>query len=209
MERQLTPSEAASAAAIQAAIDGLADTGGRLILPEMDLTLDRGLALRSGVELVGQGERTVLRKGPGAVYPLSGYHNYGMCDVPLHSAAGLEVGMTVSVHDNKTHGGFYETFGTITGIDGNWVGLDHGIEADYHASDEPCLTTVYPLVFAHEIEDAAVRDLQLEGVARQRREGHGRMPWRCRVFRQVPQHGSQRCRGVRLLRRGSELPDVQ
>lgn len=162
-ERVLTRKEAGSARLIQRALDQLAPTGGRVILPAMDLELDRGLALRSGVELVGQGSDTVLRKGPGRVYPMSGYHNYGMGDVPLHSVAGLEVGMTVSVHDNRTHGGFYETFATITWIDGTWVGLDRGIEADYRAEDEPCLTTVYPLVFAHRARGAAVRDLHLEG----------------------------------------------
>ena len=70
LERRLTPGEASSAARIQVAIDELAGTGGRLVLPEMALTLDRGLCLRSGVELTGQGAGTVLRKGEGRVYPL-------------------------------------------------------------------------------------------------------------------------------------------
>ena len=162
--RELTAAEAASARQIQEAIDELAGAAaGRLVLPEMDLTLDRGLALRDGVELVGRGPATVLRKGPGRIHPFSGYHNYGMCDAPLVSAAGLEAGMTVSLHDGRTHGGFYETFATITWVDGDWVGLDHGIEADYRAEDAPCLTTVYPLVFGHNIAGAAVRDLVLEG----------------------------------------------
>ena len=87
----------------------------------MGLSLGRGLELHSGVELVGQGEGTILRKGPGRVYPLSGYHNYGMCDVPLVSAAGLAVGMTVSVLDDERLG-FYETFARISWIDGHWVG---------------------------------------------------------------------------------------
>lgn len=162
-ERQLKPEEAGSASVIQHEIDRLAATGGRLILPEMDLTLDRGLRLRTGVELTGQGKTTVLRKGPGRIYPLTGYHNYGMADVPLQSTEGLEVGMTVSIHDNRTHSGFYETFATITWIEDGWVGLDHGLEADYGGDAAPCLTTVYPLIFGLAIRDAAVRDLRLEG----------------------------------------------
>lgn len=162
-ERTLSLEEASSAARIQGAIDDMAAAGGRLVLPAMELELDRGLQLRSGVELVGQGEETVLRKGPGKVYPLSGYHNYGMCDVPLRSTAGLEVGMTVSVHDNRTRSSFYETFATITWIDNDWVGLDHGIEADYSGEEDACLTTAYPMIFGHGIEGAAVRDLRLEG----------------------------------------------
>ena len=86
-----------------------------------------------------------------------------MCDAPLQSTEGLKVGMTVSLHDGRTHGGFYETFTTITWIEGDWVGLDHGIEADYRAEDAPCLTTVYPLVFAHNAQQIALRDMHLEG----------------------------------------------
>jgi len=160
--RELSPSEASGAAAIQAAIDDMAATGGVLVLPEMDLTVDRGIELRSGVEIRGRGDKTVLRKGPGRVYPLTGYHNYGMCDAPVKSPAGLEVGMTVSIHDNLRRG-FYETFARIAWLDGEWVGLDHGIEADYSADEEPRLTTAYPLIFGHGIEHAAVRDLCLDG----------------------------------------------
>jgi hypothetical protein len=163
LERILSIEEAATAACIQSVLDEMIGTGGRLVLPAMTLELDRGLQLHSGVTLAGQGPATVLRKGPGRVYPLSGYHNYGMGDVPLVSTDGLDVGMTVSIHDNRTHGGFYETFATITWIDGDWVGLDHGIEADYLDDESPCLTTVYPLVFGHQVEQVAVRDLCLEG----------------------------------------------
>ena len=174
MDRTLAREEAVNAAAIQRIIDAAAaDGGGKVVLPAMELVLDRGLILRSGVELCGQGEETVLVKGAGEIYPLSGYHNYGMCDLPLESVEGLAVGMTVSVHDGRSHGGFMETFATITWIDGDWVGLDHGIEMDYYAESEPCLTTVYPLVFGHDIEGAALRDMRLEGNSAENEKGMG------------------------------------
>ncbi len=160
--RELSAEEADSAAAIQSVINSLRPEGGRIILPAMDMTLDRGLELRSGIEVVGQGESTVLRKGPGRVYPLTGYHNYGMRDVPLQFTEGLEVGMTVCVLDDIRRG-FYETFTRIDWIDGQWVGLEHGIAADYIASDAPRLTTAYPMIFGHAIAGAAIRDLTLEG----------------------------------------------
>ena len=160
-ERRLDRAEAASAEAIQAAVDALGGNG-RLILPEMDLTVDRGIELRSGVELVGQGERTILRKGSGRVYPLTGYHNYGMQDVPLQSTAGLAPGMTVCVLDDQRRG-FYETFSRITWIDGKWVGLDTGLSADYLSDQYPRLTTAYPMIFGRGIKAAAVRDVVLDG----------------------------------------------
>ena len=53
----LSPSQCNTAAKIQSQMDALAKTGGRLVLPAMDIMLDRGLELRSGVELAGQGAR--------------------------------------------------------------------------------------------------------------------------------------------------------
>jgi len=161
-EIQLGSAEASSAAAIQQAIDALGSAGGRVALPAGEIMLDRGLQLRSHVELVGQGAGTLLRHAPGRVYPLSGYHNYGMCDVPLLYTDGLQPGMTVAIRDNRNRG-FFETFARITWIDGNWVGLDHGIEADYLADQEPVLVTSFPLIYGLDVAEVAVRDLRLDG----------------------------------------------
>jgi len=127
METKLT--DVGSAAQIQAAIDALPPEGGTVVLPEMDIQLDRGIELRSGVALRGQGAATILRKGPGRVFPLTGYHNYGMRDVPLVSTAGLSVGMTVSIQGERSRG-FGDTFARITWIDDGWVGLSAGLSAD-------------------------------------------------------------------------------
>ena len=117
----------------------------------MDLELDRGLALRSGIELCGQGSDTILRKGPGRIYP-------SLATITTVCATRLAVDRRAkSRYDRfaarrRTHGGFYETFATIT-----WI------EGDYRAEDAPCLTTVYPLVFAHNAQQIALRDMHLEG----------------------------------------------
>jgi polygalacturonase len=171
-EIHLSPAEAASASAIQQAIDSLGIAGGRIVLPEMELALDRGIELRSNVELAGQGPGTLLRKTHGRIYPLSGYHNYGMHDVPLEHTEGLEPGMTVAVRD-KTHRGFFETFARITWIDGNWVGLDCGLHADYHANQEPELVTAFPLVYGLNVENVALRNLALDGNREQQPAGIG------------------------------------
>ncbi len=161
-EIHLTPAQAATASAIQDVIDSLGDAGGRVILPEMELILDRGIELRSNVTLAGQGDKTVLRKAPGKVYPLSGYHNYGMLDVPLLYTEGLEEGMTVAIRDDR-HGGFFETFARITWVDGTWVGIDTGLHADYEAELNPVLVTSFPLVFGLGVENVAVLNLSLDG----------------------------------------------
>ena len=169
---RLTTGQANSAAAIQAAIDSLPPTGGMVELPEMDLILDRGLELRSGVTLAGQGAGTVLRMQPGRTYPLAGYHNYGMRDVPLQFTDGLEPGMTVAIRDDA-HQGFFETLARITWVRDNWVGLDTGIASDYLAERNPLLITSFPLIFGRGVEHVAVRDLTLDGNREQQPGGIG------------------------------------
>ncbi|MGC9522675.1 MAG: right-handed parallel beta-helix repeat-containing protein [Anaerolineae bacterium] len=161
-EITLEASQVTSASEIQAAIDALGAEGGRVVLPALEVELDRGIELRSSVTLVGQGRKTLLRKAPGRVYPLSGYHNYGMLDVPLLHTEGLAPGMTVAIRDDR-HGSFFETFARITWIDGTWVGLDRGLHSDYHADAHPVLVTAFPLVFGLGVENVAIRGLTLEG----------------------------------------------
>ncbi|MGC9349313.1 MAG: right-handed parallel beta-helix repeat-containing protein [Anaerolineae bacterium] len=148
-EIRLAPHEATSAEAVQ-------------VLPAAELALDRGIELRSNVALVGQGRDTVLRKEPGRLYPLSGYHNYGMLDVPLMFTEGLKPGMTVAIRDEQ-HGGFFETFARITWVDGTWVGIDQGLHSDYHADLNPVLVTAFPLVFGLGVENVSVQSLTLDG----------------------------------------------
>lgn len=158
----LTAPDVQPAVVIQEAVDSLGAGGGRVVLPAVEVELDRGIALRSHVTLVGQGRDTVLRKAPGRVYPLAGYHNYGMLDVPLAYTGGLAPGMTVAVRDDR-HGGFFETFARITWVAETWVGLDQGLHADYHADQNPVLVTAYPLVYGLGVEDAGVQGLTLDG----------------------------------------------
>jgi hypothetical protein len=161
-EIELTAAQAASAVDIQRAIDALGPDGGRVVLPAVEVELDRGLELRSNVALEGQGRDTVLRKAPGRVYPLSGYHNYGMLDVPLMFTAGLLPGMTVVLRDDR-HGGFFETFARITWVEDGWVGLDQGLHSDYYADLAPVLVTAFPLIYAHEAQNVSVKGLTLDG----------------------------------------------
>ncbi len=171
-EVRLGPDEAGSARAIQEAIDALGAGGGRVVLPAIEIELDRGIELRSGVELAGAGPQTVLRKAPGRVYPLSGYHNYGMFDVPLVYTDGLAPGMTVAIRDDR-RGGFYETFARVTWVDDGWVGIDTGLHSDYGAAERPVLVTAFPLVYGLEAEDVGLRDLTLDGNRAAQPEGIG------------------------------------
>ena len=62
----------------------------------------------------------------------------------------FRVGMGVVVTDQRT-GGFSTTTGTITRIKGNALFIDKPFNADYHASREGHVVSVYPLVSAEDV----------------------------------------------------------
>lgn len=160
--KELKRSQCRSAAQLQKTIDSLKGKKVKFLLPEIELELDRSLILYSNMELAGQGEKTILRKGPGARYPLSGYHNYGMADIPLLTTKGLSKGMTVAIQD-KHRGGFWGTFAKITWVKDKWIGLDRGIESDYANEYNPVMTLNYPLIFSENSENITIRDIHLDG----------------------------------------------
>ena len=169
---QMTRDQASTASSIQAAIDSLGPQGGTVVLPEGEFLLDRGLELHPDVCLEGKGQNTLLRKAPGRVYPLAGYHNYGMMDVPLVHTKGLEPGMTVAIRDDVRRG-CNETLARITWVDDGWVGLDRGIESDYYEQANAALVTAYPLVFGRGSHGAALRNLCLDGAKETQEAGIG------------------------------------
>jgi len=159
----LLEEECQSAEQIQNVINMASEQGGgQIVLPELNLTIDRGLRLYSNITLKGQGDKTILRKAASKTYPLSGYHNYGMMDVPLKFTDGLKPGMTVSIHDDRT-GGFAETFAAITWVEDGWVGIDAPLESDYHQDYQPELNTVFPMIYVHNSENVTIKDLLLDG----------------------------------------------
>ena len=71
MERILSVSEAATAAQIQTAIDEVAKSGGgRVVLPAMDLELDRGWRCARALSCVGRDPTRFCARGRGALSPL-------------------------------------------------------------------------------------------------------------------------------------------
>jgi hypothetical protein len=159
----LTAEECRNAGCIQLNIDLLAQSGGGVLnLPAGDFILDRGLRLYDNITINGKGENTILRKAPGKIYPLAGYHNYGMRDLPLSSTDGLEPGMTVWITDDRT-GGFHETIATITWVKDGWVGIDQGIRNDLSANASPRVITQYPLIWADSAKNIKINNLTIEG----------------------------------------------
>jgi len=150
-------------AAIQRAVDDLAaEGGGSVELPSGTFEMWDGLHLRSGVRVVGQGPRTVLRKVPSVSSPIADYLGYGHYEVTLERPDLLRPGMGVIVEDDDA-AGFYTTTATLLAREGNAFLLDRMLNHDYHPDKNGRVTSVFPLVAGEGVEDVVVAGLTLDG----------------------------------------------
>ena len=99
--------------AIQRAVDAAAAQGGGTVeLPAGTFVLRDSVHLRSGVQLVGQGAETVLRKAPSVASALAGRVIFGHCELLVERPDLFAPGMGVTVQDaNATC--IYATVGTV------------------------------------------------------------------------------------------------
>jgi len=148
-------------AAIQSAVDEAAG-GGIVELPAGTFVLRNAVYLRSGVALVGQGERTVLRKAPAVESPLADYLGYGHYEITLEKPEPFEPGMGVIILDQNAVG-FYTTTATLLRRDGNAFIIDKMLNHDYKPEAGGRVINLHPLVAADCAANVAVRGLTIDG----------------------------------------------
>ncbi|OIO96966.1 MAG: hypothetical protein AUJ92_04675 [Armatimonadetes bacterium CG2_30_59_28] len=148
---------------IQAAADRVAARGGGEVrLGAGVYTMEDSLHLRSKVRIVGQGEKTVLRKCPSVSSPLSADLGYGHFDVSLAEPDRFRVGMGVHIQDDRS-GGFYGTVATLTWRDGDRFGISRMLNHDYGRHANAIVQSVFPIISGYRLKDAAVKNLTVDG----------------------------------------------
>lgn len=119
--------------------------------------------LRGGVNLVGAGPETVLRKCPGYRSPMTVDADYAQLKVTVAEASGFEPGMGVAVLDEAHPGGWAVTTATITAIEGNTLHIDNYLVHDYSADREGLVKNTFSLISGIDVTDCAVADLTIDG----------------------------------------------
>ncbi len=148
---------------IQAAVDRAAAQGGGIVrLGAGTYDMEDSLHLRSGVRVVGEGERTILRKRPSVSSPLSADLGYGHYDLSLAEPDRFHVGMGVHIHDNNSMG-FYDTVATLTWREGDRFGISRMLNHDYGRYAEAVVTSIFPVISGYHLQDAGVENLVIDG----------------------------------------------
>jgi hypothetical protein len=149
---------------LQAAVDHIAGLGGGIVhIGPGEWTLRNSIVMRSGVSLVGSGDKTILRKAPGGTSLLAEDGDYGDVRILPADASAFEVGDGVTVRSNR-FAGFFSTVATVIrkDADGALI-LDERLNADLMVNDGAFVSQACPLIRATDQENIAVRDLVIEG----------------------------------------------
>ncbi len=150
--------------AIQVAVDALWARGGGVVrlLPGTYDMID-AVHLRSGINLVGSGPDTILRKCAGCSSPMSIDADYAQLKVSVADAGGFAPGMGIAILDKNHAGGWAVTTATITEIDGSTLHIDNYLVHDYSADAQGMVFNTFSLVSGIDVVGCTVVDLTVEG----------------------------------------------
>jgi hypothetical protein len=151
---------------IQAAVEQVASLGGGEVeLSDGVFLMADALHLRTGVKVKGQGMTTVLKKNAMKTARIISYLGYGHYDLELDQPDLFEVGEGVVIRDNNAFG-FYTTVATLIRREGDVWFTNRPHSHDYLGSNGGLVETLFPIIEAVDIEDAAVEGIRIEGNTR-------------------------------------------
>jgi hypothetical protein len=136
--------------------------GGEVVLSAGTFAMADSVHVRTGVVLRGQGEATILRKNAQKGSRVNTYLGYGHCDICVEDPDAFELGDGVWVRDDNA-GGFYTTVGTLVRREGDTWFTSRPHRHDYHPASNAVVETLFPVVSAYDVCDAAVEDLVIDG----------------------------------------------
>lgn len=150
--------------AVQLAVDALATRGGGTVRLQAG-TFDVAAPIRlcSRIELVGCGEKTVLRKIPGIASRLIVDPGYGQLWVEVEEEHEFLPGMGLLIQDTRNPYGWDECTAVITAIESNRLYLDRRLTNNFDTDYEATASNACSIVEAVGASHVIVRDLTIEG----------------------------------------------
>jgi len=149
--------------AIQIAIDALPAEGGTVKLNEGTFIIKGAVRLKSNVKLIGSGDATVLKRGPGFKSKLANDADYGEIILTVEDATGFEPGMDVQIWDDPQKSCWIVSIAKITEVKGNTIYTDRGLIADYRISKNGWVSNAGSGVYVRDVENVYIADFMVDG----------------------------------------------
>ena len=148
--------------ALQAAVDYVAGLGGGTVeITDGTYMMNDSLHLRSNVNVIANGN-VVLHKSDGISSPLATDGDYGQEAVTPANPDGFEVGMGVTIADDRS-GGFHTTVATIISRDGNVFAINKPLNADCMVHNNATVANSFPVISGYYVDNLRLEGLTIDG----------------------------------------------
>jgi hypothetical protein len=150
---------------IQAAIDQVARLGGGTVkILAGTYRLRNAVYLQSGVNLIGEGEKTVLIKEPSASTPLALDSDWYDQEITLTDASSFRVGDGVCLRSKDAKTGVATVLKrTLVARSGNRFKLDKPLRENLWQMNGATCATLFPVISGEFVEDLRIENLVLDG----------------------------------------------
>jgi hypothetical protein len=151
--------------ALQAAVDYVRALGGGVvrILPGT-YEMGNSLFLRTGLQLVGAGEGTILRKGPSAATKLVDDTDWYDTQVTVEDASIFRVGGGILLRGKCPHYAKQQFVKrTVVAIEGNVLTIDRDPRENFWIDMEAEAATLFPVVSGDQVNDILIASLTIDG----------------------------------------------
>ena len=109
-------------------------------------------------------EKTVLAKGPGVESALVSDAGYGISDLVVAEPEKFEVGMGVTIMDNRNRNGYSVSVSSIVGIDGDTLRIDPMTVMDYICSrHKGWVQNTFPILAGMDVSGLTFEGLTIDG----------------------------------------------
>ncbi|MCP5540573.1 MAG: right-handed parallel beta-helix repeat-containing protein [Akkermansiaceae bacterium] len=151
--------------AIQAAVDYVAGYGGGTVrVMPGTYRLRNAVHLRSGVRLLGEGDKTVLIKEPSATTTLAEDSDWYDQEVTLSDPAGFKVGDGICLRSKDAKTGRQTVLKrTLIARSGSRFKLDKALRENLWQMNGATAATLFPILTGEFIEDITIENLTLDG----------------------------------------------
>ncbi len=116
---------------IQFAINAVAKTGGTVKLSPGVYKIIAPVRMKSNVNLVGSGKKTILKRGMGVQTKYIDDADFGELKITVENSDGFEIGMKVQITDDVNRGCCNVSTASISDIVDNVIYIDKGLIRDY------------------------------------------------------------------------------
>ncbi|MBL9146101.1 MAG: right-handed parallel beta-helix repeat-containing protein [Verrucomicrobiaceae bacterium] len=151
--------------AIQAAVDHMARLGGGTVrIKAGTYRLRNAVYLQTGVNLIGDGDKTVLIKEPSTTTPLKLDSDWYDQEITLHDVTGFQVGDGVCLRAKDAKNGTPTVIKrTLVARSGNRFKLDKPLRSNLWQMNGATCSTLFPLLSGEFVDDVRIEKLVLDG----------------------------------------------